>query len=187
MTLEEMEKRLRLLEDVEEIKQLNEYYVQYFNPPVWGKIEQCFSKDAVLDVHAGTVKGREEIRKLLTENVSQIHAGVDEYFVVHPRISVSGDKAKGSWLLVELIAKPRKYPFKLPFLPSDYVPDWISGYQEVEYVREDGKWKISLMHWRATIFRRYTKKWWKGNYKKYIKSSRAAANFLFILEKSIAR
>jgi hypothetical protein len=152
MTLEEMEKRLRVLEDSEEIKQLNEYYVENFNPPVWGKIEPCFSKDAVVDVHAGKVKGREEIRKLATSNISKIHTGVDEYYVVHPRISVSGDKAKGNWLLVELIAKPRKYPFKLPFLPADYVPDWMSGFQDVEYVREDGKWKISLMRWRAHRF-----------------------------------
>jgi hypothetical protein len=152
MTLEEMEKRLRVLEDIEEIKQLNEYYVENFNPPAWEKIEQCFSKDAVLDVHAGKVKGREEIRKLLTQNISRIHAGVDEYYVVHPRITVDGDRAKGSWLLVELIAKPRKYPFKLPFLPADYVPDWMAGFQTVEYVREDGKWRISLMHWRARHF-----------------------------------
>jgi hypothetical protein len=77
---------------------------------------------------------------------------VDEYFVVQPHISVSGDKAKGRWLLIELIAKPRKYFFKLPFLPADYVPDWMSGFQDVEYVREDGKWKISRMHWRIGHF-----------------------------------
>ena len=152
MTLEEMEKRLRSLEDVEEIKQLNEYYVEHFNPPQWEYLEQCFSRDAVLDVYAGNVKGREEIRKLLTEDVGRIHAGVDEYFVVQPRISVSGDKARGRWLLVELIAKPRKYAFKLPFLPADYVPDWMSGFQDVEYIREEGKWKISSMHWRVGHF-----------------------------------
>ncbi len=152
MTLEEMEKRLGVLEDIEEIKQLNEYYVEHFNPPVWEELEQCFSKEAVLDVYAGKVKGREEIRKLLTQNINKIHAGVDEYFIVHPRISVSGDQAKGSWLLLELIAKPRKYPFKLPFLPADYVPDWMTGFQNVEYIREDGKWKISRMHWRIHRF-----------------------------------
>jgi hypothetical protein len=152
VTLEEMEKRVRTLEDIEEIKQLNEYYVEHINPPEWKYLEQCFSRDAVLDVYAGKVNGREEIRKLLTENVSQIHAGVDEYYVVHPHISVSGDKASGRWLLVELIARPRKYAFKLPFLPADYVPDWMSGFQDVEYIREDGKWKISLMHWRVGHF-----------------------------------
>ncbi len=152
MTLEEMEKRLKVLEDIEEIKQLNEYYVEHFNPPVWEQIEHCFSKDAVFDAYAGKAEGREAIRKILTENVSRIHAGIDEYYVVHPRISVSGDKAKGSWLLVELIARPRKYPFKLPFLPADYTPDWMSGFQNVEYVREDGRWKISRMHWRINHF-----------------------------------
>lgn len=154
MTLEEMEKRLRVLEDIEEIKQLNEYYVEHFNPPVWEQIEQCFSKDATFDAYAGKAEGREAIRNILTKDVSRIHAGVDEYYVVHPRITVSGDKAKGTWLLVELIAKPRKYPngFKLPFLPADYVPDWMAGFQNVEYVREDGKWKISRMHWRIHRF-----------------------------------
>ena len=152
MTAEEMENRLRTLEDIEEIKQLNEYYVEHFNPPVWEEIEKCFAREAVMDVYAGKVKGKEEIRKLLTENVAQIHAGVDEYFVVHPRISVSGDQAKGSWLLLELIARPRKHPFKLPFLPADYTPDWMTGFQDVEYIREDGKWKISKMHWRVHRF-----------------------------------
>jgi hypothetical protein len=152
MNLDEMEKRIRVLEDIEEIKKLNEYYVENFNPPVWEKIEPCFSKDAEMDVYAGHVRGREEIHKLLTTDVNKIHAGVDEYYVVHPRISVSGDKATGSWLLVELIAKPRKYPFKLPFLAADYVPDWMAGFQTVDYVREDGKWKISRMHWRIRHF-----------------------------------
>ncbi len=152
MTLEEMEKRLRVLEDIEEIKQLNEYYVENINPPVWEKIEQCFSKDAVFDAYAGRGEGREAIRKILTEDVTRIHSGVDEYYVVHPRISVSADKAKGSWLLVQLIAKPRKYPFKLPFLPADYTPDWMAGFQNVDYVREDGRWKISKMHWRIHRF-----------------------------------
>jgi hypothetical protein len=152
MNLEEMEKRLRVLEDIEEIKQLHEYYIEHFNPPVWEKIEQCFSKDAVFDIHAGQAKGKEEICKLLTENVSRIHTGVDEKYVVHPRIMVSGDKAKGSWILITLVAKPRKYPFKLTYLPADYVPDWTSGVQDVEYIREDGKWKISKMHYRNHHF-----------------------------------
>jgi hypothetical protein len=145
MTLEEIEKRLKILEDIEEIKQLNEYYVEHFNPPVREQIEHCFSKDAVFDAYAGKAEGKEAILKLLTENVSQVHAGVDEYYVVHPRILVDGDKAKGSWLLIELIAK-------LPFLPADYAPDWMTGFQNVEYTREDGKWKISKMHWRIHRF-----------------------------------
>ncbi len=146
MTLEEIEKRVKILEDVEEIKKLQAYYVSRINPPKWNEIKDCFAKDAVFDTYAGRVRGIDLIEKILTENIAQIHKGQFAVFIVQPIIEVDGDKARASWGLVELL--PEK--LKMPFMQGD-PPNWVYGPYDMEYVREHGKWKISYLKWRSDI------------------------------------
>ena len=152
MTLADLEKRIKVLEDIEEIKKLQVYYCSRINPPKWDEIKDCFSRDAVFDAYAGRVRGREEVGKTLTENVSRVHIGTDACFMVHPIVEVEGDKAKGGYTLFAIMAQPRKMVFRLPYLPADYSPDWVIGDCHMEYVREDGKWKISSLKWRCDRF-----------------------------------
>jgi hypothetical protein len=164
MKLEELEARIAALEkqnktlkDIEEIKQVQQYYVDHLFPPEWDKIKDCFSKDAIFDTYAGRVRGHEAVHKILVDNVARIHTGHGTCFVLHPIISVDGDKATATWAIIFLWTQPQKLA-PLPFLPSDYTPDWVSGPYDLEYVREDGKWKISYLKWRATKFSPYYEK-----------------------------
>jgi hypothetical protein len=106
----------------------------------------------VVNAHAGIAKGKEAIRRLFTDEISNNHIGMEGPFVVHPIISVDGDKAKGSWLLYIQISQPRKFKSKVPILPTDDAPDWMQGFYEMEYSRENGKWKISSLKWRCRLW-----------------------------------
>ena len=149
MTLEEMEKRLketekrlRVYEDIEQIKQLQIRYVNALTYIKWDDLLDCFSEDSSVDVVAGgLVKGKAEIAKLFRETISKIHIGKEGIFCVHPLITVDGDKAKGNWLMYMMYAHHRTWQ-------SLY---WIQGIYDAEYAKVNGKWKFSHLQWRPRL------------------------------------
>jgi hypothetical protein len=60
----EMEKRLKALEDLEEIRNLHNEYIFFLNNRQWDDMADSFTSDAFADIH-GQCKGREEIAKRL--------------------------------------------------------------------------------------------------------------------------
>jgi hypothetical protein len=151
MTTSELEKRIQGLEDIEEIKQLQVRYVNCVITNKWDELVDCFSKDGSFSAHAGDAKGKEAIKKLFLEDISLNHIGLEGLFAVHPIIKVDGDKAEGSWLLYIQFALPRKLKFKIQQLPTNDAPDWLQGYYDMKYVKEDGKWKISYLKYRTRL------------------------------------
>lgn len=151
MTLEELEKRVKILEDTEEIKTLQIQYVNSLTQAKWNDVIDCFSDDAVVDLHAGLCHGKAEFSKLFKETINLTHIGQEGNFVVHPMISVNGDTAKGSWLLYLQFSQPRKLNPIPTILATDQAPDWMQGYYEMEYKRVDEKWKISMLKWRCRL------------------------------------
>ena len=151
MTLEELEKRVKVLEDIEEIKQLHVHYVNCLLQVQFEDITECFTEDGILDLHAGTVKGRKAMLALFKDTLSLHHIGQEGEFAVHPIISVDGDKATGSWLFYNQYAQPRKFKHKKGLLERENAPDWIQGFYEAEYARVNGKWKISRLKWRCRL------------------------------------
>lgn len=151
MTLEEMEKRLRTLEDIEEIRKLQARYVNSLINLQWGELADCFAEDGAVDLHSGTARGKKEIEKFFREKISLTHIGMEGSFVVHPVISVEGDRAGASWLLYTFFSMPHKI-YRPPALAAEEdAPDWISGYYDMQYMRENGVWKISLLKWRNRL------------------------------------
>ena len=116
MTTEELEKRIKVLEDIEAIKQLHYTYVNCLITANWDGVVACFSEDGVVDLHAGLARGKKEIAKLFREEISRFHIGQEGLFVIHPIVKVEGDKAKGNWLLYIQFALPRKMN------PSSFMP-----------------------------------------------------------------
>ncbi len=151
MTSPDFEKRLRTLEDIEEIKQIQAQYVNHLILADFDGVVDCFTEDALVDLHAGTVRGREAMLRLFKEKIALYHRGMEGLFVVHPIISVEGDTAKGNWLLYLQYAAPRTLVPRLSVLNSDQAPDWMQGFYEMEYQRVDGRWKISSLKWRARL------------------------------------
>ena len=152
MSSEEVEKRLRTLEDIEEIKQLQARYVDCLITIEWDELFKCFTDDATVDLHSGLARGKAEIIKLFTEKIAITHVGTEGLYVVHPIITVDGDKAKASWLLYTHFSQPHKIQVD-PAKSDDMAdaPDWMQGYYKMEYIRVDGKWKIKLLRWRRRL------------------------------------
>ena len=150
MTLEELEKRTGVMEDIEEIKKLQMKYVNCLTTANWDGAMECFAEDITADLEALEItRGKNEVEKLLKEVISVHHIGQEGNFCVHPIITVDGDKAKGNFLLYIQFAKPRKVQPTILF--GEDPPDWMQGYYDMEYVKKNGQWKISLLKWRFRL------------------------------------
>ena len=58
MNIEELEKQVQVLEDIEEIKKVQARYVNSLLLAQFEDLFDCFSKDGVLDLHAGRAEGK---------------------------------------------------------------------------------------------------------------------------------
>jgi hypothetical protein len=153
MNLEELEKRISILEDIEEIKKLQARYINCLTTADWDNLLDCFTEDAVIDIKTKT-RGKKELTKLFKEVISKNHVGLEGNFLVQPIISVEGDKAKGNWLFYVQFAQPRKLARKIDeiYYSNDEAPDWMQGYYDMEYSRIDGKWKICFLKWKCRLW-----------------------------------
>ena len=146
-TLEELQEKLKISEDIEDIKRLQYQYVNSLILTKWDDIVECFAEDGEVDIGGekksdSIVKGKEAIGKLFKEGVSISHLGKEGIFVVHPIIHVNGDSAAGTWLAYFMHIRSRGQE---PLL------DWMQGFYECKYVRENGRWKFSFLKWRARL------------------------------------
>jgi hypothetical protein len=133
---EELEKRIRVLEDIEAIKQLHTDYVYMLCDLQWDRMLDCFAEGATMELlDQGVAKGKKEIgavfRNVLAERVTR----QDGHFVGQPIINVNGDKAEGHWILYLFFAEPEVR--------------WLQGRQDCRYVRVDGEWKFSKVKFTA--------------------------------------
>jgi hypothetical protein len=149
MTIEELEKRLRIIEDIEEIRKLQLTYINALITCDWDVVEECFAENSAVDFkESGVLRGKQTVSKDFRERISKSHIGKEGIFTVHPIISVEGDRAKGNWFFYSLTYHPREF-FDYP--DPEKAPDWVQGIYDMEYIRVDGKWKISLLKWRARL------------------------------------
>jgi hypothetical protein len=151
MTSEEMERRLTRLEDIEEIRQLQSRYVNCLTTTQWDELVDCFTEDGVADLHTGTARGKKEIEEFFKGKIAITHIGMEGNFVVHPIISIEGNKAKASWLLFTYFSMPHKIQIDPALTAEEDAPEWMQGYYDMEYLKSNGVWKISLLKWRSRL------------------------------------
>jgi hypothetical protein len=135
-----IEARVQMIEDVEEIKNMTHQYLFWINERKWDKVLTCFTDDAEVEVRPMPIsRGKKEYTKLFLESIAKTNAGKDrdKHYAVMPVITVNGDKAKGEWLVYILISSPE----------AGNASKWIQGKYENEYAKVDGKWKFSVLRW----------------------------------------
>jgi len=153
MSLEELEKQVQLQEDIQEIEHLQRTYGYYFDNNMWAEIVDLFSDNAesVEIVDHGVFYGKKGVRRIYWD----MFAGGDTprqsppwmQFIVMQLggvvdISPDGKTARGRWQTWLCEAKPYgAFPRQ----------EWLHGYYENKYVKEDGRWKLSLLHWNNTF------------------------------------
>ena len=149
MSLEELEKRIRVLEDIEAIKQLKSRYSQIVDGIFPGEIETLVTEDALFDYgQLGVLKGRKAIADFFNKYPELRPLRV--HYFSQPDITIEGDKASGRWYMW------------CPCSSGDGRALWSSGFQDDKYERVNGEWLIAelklISHFRTTYEEGWHKK-----------------------------
>jgi len=162
-TLATLEARIRVVEDIEQIQKLMATYEDYLDSlQRLDELMALFTDDAkfVVSFHGeagvegvllGTYEGKEAIRGLLSQ-LNPKSLSYCAHLVTNPIINVDGEKAKGRWyLLCPFTALTREGP----------VAVWEQGTYDNEFVKVEGKWRISLMSFEFNFSTPYEDGWAK--------------------------
>ncbi len=111
------------------------------------EIVQLFSEDAVWDggENLGVWTGRDAIRKRFVDPTLQFTL----HYFMNPRIEVEGDRAKARWDVLALITF------------QNGKPGWMTGVEDDEYVKVDGRWLHSRMKLSVTFMVSHERGWGK--------------------------
>ena len=135
-------RRVQVTEDAKEIQELQYRYLDALMATDWDVCAECFAEDALIDVYLhDPVRGKESIRQWFRGELSQTHGGKEGDVCVHPIITIEGDRAKGDWILYMMYFYAR----------TGQSMFWVQGQYDMDYVRENGRWKIGVMRWKELI------------------------------------
>lgn len=129
ITLEELENRVRAIEDLEEIKKLQRTYMSYWDNLEFHKIPDLFTENGTAEIrNRGIRKGKKEIEELYVKGGHQTR-NRDGHLVGQQIITVNGNKAEGHWIVYIFFLSPSV--------------QWVQGRNDCKYLKENGVWKIS--------------------------------------------
>jgi ketosteroid isomerase-like protein len=153
MDLDQLERRLQALEDIEAIKKLKaRYCAACDNNYHADDIAALFTEDAVWDGGAfGKCEGREAIRRFFRGAPQIFPFAIHQ--VMNPIIEVQGDKATGRW-----------YLFQPCTLAEGNQAAWLAARYEEEYVKVGGEWKFKHLKVLPSFFTPYGEGWVKKRF-----------------------
>ena len=140
MSLEELEKRVRAIEDLEEIKKLHQNYINLMDNLQYEEVLDLFTENATSEVrNLGVKKGKKEMAEIYLGVLAKKRGTTrfEGHMAIEPDITVDGNTAKGTWLIYMLFSKPEI--------------QWVQGKNECEYKKENGTWKISKLKFTRTL------------------------------------
>jgi ketosteroid isomerase-like protein len=140
MSLEELEKRIQAIEDMEAIKKLHQNYINLMDNMEYTKVLDLFTDDCTSEVrNSGIKRGKKEIEDIYLIMLAKRRAGQrnEGHFAVEPDITVDGNVARGAWLIYMLFSKP--------------TVQWVQGKNECEYMKVNGQWKIHKLKFTRTL------------------------------------
>lgn len=165
-TLEELQKRIQRLEDIMQIEKLQRIYGYYRDYEEWEKVVDLFSDDAesVEECDYGVYKGKKGIRRYYIDlikggkdakpRLGHMSVGLQMQGVV--TVELDGRTAKGRWYGFFMEARPT-----LTLHDGELRQLWAHGVYENEYVKENGKWLISKLHFFLNFRTPYEDGWLK--------------------------
>jgi hypothetical protein len=138
-----LERKIKILEDIEAIKKLKHRYCFLVDAGIAGdmaKIDELlanFTEDAWVDFSQfGVHKGKKALESFFKEFVPQA-LSYSAHLVSNPIINVDNNTASGKW-----------YFFVPCTFRQSQMPTWILGKYEEAYVKIADKW-----HWKSMIAR----------------------------------
>lgn len=152
MNLEELEKQVILLEDIQAIEDLQRMYGYYFDTHNWKKIIDLFSEKTtyIEIVDHGIFYGKEGVRRMYWDIIA---CGGENKFPPWVEFVIT---QIGSVVTVNPDGKTAKARFQTWLCESKQYgayprQEWLHGYYDNEYVKEDGKWLFTKLHWNNTF------------------------------------
>ena len=109
MSLEDLEKRVKAIEDLEEIKKLHQNYINLMDNLQYEEVLDLFTEDATAEVrNSGVKRGKKELSEVYLGVLAKARGTTrfDGHMAIEPDITVDGDTAKGTWLIYMLFSKP---------------------------------------------------------------------------------
>lgn len=153
MSLEAVEKRLRAMEDIEEIKHLKARYCAYCddNYSIEG-LASLFTEDAIWDGGMlGRAEGVQQIKDFFVNAQKRLPFAV--HMVLNPVIEVNGDTGKGTWYLLQACT-----------YSEGNRAVWGSGRYDEEYVKVDGQWKFKNLNLASNFWTPFDEGWVKNRF-----------------------
>lgn len=153
----QLESQAAHLEDVRNIERLQRAYGYYLDAAQWDQMADLFADDGTIEIGLdGVYKGKERVRQYLHAlghgRVGLAYGELNTHMTLQPVIDIAPDgrTAKGRWRAVIM---------KGVFGKS---AEWGEGPYENEYVKQNGVWKISKVHWYQTYMVPYRGGWAKN-------------------------
>jgi hypothetical protein len=157
----EMEAKLQIVEDIQEIEQLQRIYGFYLDNSMMTEVADLFSDNAesVEIANRGVYLGKEGVRRFFTGAQGQpapnwiMGRHMQLQGVTH--VDPEGKTAKGRWHCLFMSVSN--------FGARDMPPRacWGYGVYENEYVKEKGKWLISKLHFNRYFYTPFDDGWLK--------------------------
>ena len=154
--IQQLEKKVAVLEDLEAIKRLQKSYGYYLEHWQYEDVIDLFSDrpDTMLNIMVGIFLGKEGIKKYFSgekgrwEDPELLHQLMQLSGVVD--VAEDGKTAKGRW-----------YGFGINALPQNVgvIQNFASGIYTTEYIKENGVWKIWKITWNCYIMADPTVGW----------------------------
>jgi SnoaL-like domain len=140
-------------QDYIDIANLETIYGYYVDKAQWDQVADLFAKDGTLEIGLrGVWVGQDRVRAYLHKLPDLKYGTLFNHMQLQPVINVAPDglTAKGRWRAIMQVGILNRSA------------QWGEGTYENEYVKEDGVWKISKLHFYMTYYVDYYKGWDKG-------------------------
>ncbi|MBN1161179.1 MAG: nuclear transport factor 2 family protein [Dehalococcoidales bacterium] len=142
-----LEKKVGLLEDVNEVKRLQRVYSYYVMHMMRDEIADCFADDPDVTLHwlEGTWRGKEGVNRYFGVGTARPEPPPGFLHQVMPIAGVvdvdpDGKHAKGRWYSFGGVAVPNQQTGKT-------MPSIVGGLYEIEYIKQNGVWKMWKVDW----------------------------------------
>jgi len=155
--LGQLETEVDRIEDVRALKRLQRAYGYYVDQGMWNQAADLFAPQGTIEIGLdGVYVGQKRIRQYLFalggEREGLKYGQLNEHLMLQPVVHVAADgrTAKARWRTLIMAGQLGERAF------------WGEGIYENEYIKQNGIWKISKLHWFQTFMVPYAGGWAKN-------------------------
>jgi hypothetical protein len=163
----QLQHKVSVLEDTHAVKCLHYKYGYYIDKCLYEETVELFSDTGEVRFLNGVYRGKAGVRRLycdwfrkfFTKGVNgPVRGFLLDHLLMQDIVDVSpdGQTAKGRFRCVLQGGCHESLPEPIPNLPKQF---WEAGIYENEYVKENGVWKIKLLHYNMLWQANYEEGW----------------------------